>query len=133
MAARGLLSAQGFLGVPWKVLALPPQLLAAVADLEECVVGVFQVLFPGLPYLAEAVPVVALALVQGVKKLLVHFGLQLLGKALKEPQVFGTENADLFEIAASSHDGRKGEVQTVESVINIQFFGNVVGFGFGFC
>jgi len=61
---------------------MPGQLPPALFSLQENVVGIAELLFPPLPDLAEAVPVTAFEIVEGIEQLEVNFRLQLLRVSL---------------------------------------------------
>jgi hypothetical protein len=62
---------------------------------------------------------------QDLQQLLVHFRLQFLGVSLEVAQKPGPEKPRFLKRPAVPDDGGKREVQPVQGVINVKFFGNV--------
>jgi hypothetical protein len=106
-------------------LALFGELLFAFFGFKQYVVRIKQVLFPALPCFAVFVPVVKFKLMQMLKKFLVEFGLQLLGKTGKQLCRFGSKQSGFLEGVKVLYHASKGSVEVGQGFVNTSLVGKI--------
>src|ERR1051326_4813854 len=89
------------------------------------IVRISQLLFPPLPHLAKAGPIVQLHSVQRKQEVLVELRLQFAREPFIAAAKSRAHNAHLTQCLILFHNGAKSRVNPVQSVINPGFFGNV--------